>query len=254
MDAKGFFAASRWVFVLAFLLNVSPLWSQSLNHLWSQRFGGTGFDTGAEIAVDGAGNVLVTGQFSGTVDFGGGPLTNAGSRDIFLAKYDAAGAHLWSQRFGDTDFDSGAAIAVDEAGNVLVTGSFEGTVDFGGGALTSAGSREIFLAKYDAAGAHLFSQRFGDTDFDSGAAIAVDGAGNVLVTGSFEGTVDFGGGALTSAGSDIFLAKYALPVFAPLPAVSGWGLLAIVSVTLLLGCVLLTRRRTRNGLAPESLT
>ncbi len=203
MDAKGFFAASPrqigmnhlvgWVFVSAFLLNVSPLWSQSLNHLFSQRFGGTGGDFGAAIAVDGAGNVLVTGQFSGTVDFGGGALTNAGSRDIFLAKYDAAGAHL-------------------------------------------------------------FSQRFGDTDFDSGAAIAVDGAGNVLVTGSFEGTVDFGGGALTSAGNDIFLAKYALPVFAALPAVSGWGLLAIVSVTLLLGCVLLTRRRTRNGLAPESLT
>ncbi len=170
MHAKGLFAASLrpigkihlvgWVLVLAFLLNVSPLWSQSLEHLWSQRFGDTGFDSGYAIAVDGARNVLVTGWFQGTVDFGGGPLTNAGgfdSFDIFVAKYDAAGAHLWSQSFGDTDSDRGSAIAVDADDNVLVTGRFQGTVDFGGGPLTSAGSTDIFVTKFDAAGAHLFS-------------------------------------------------------------------------------------------------
>ncbi len=69
------------VVVLAFLVNVSPLWSQSLNHLWSQSFGGTQDEIGYAIAVDGADNVLVTGQFQGTVDFGGGPLTSAGGAD-----------------------------------------------------------------------------------------------------------------------------------------------------------------------------
>ncbi len=157
MHAKGLCAATLWqigknhlvgwVFVLAFLLNVSPLWSQSLEHLFSHRFGNTDHDRGIAIAVDGARNVLVTGFFRGTVDFGGGALTSAGW-DIFVAKYDAAGAHLWSQRFGDTDLDGGGAIAVDGAGDVLVTGRFRGRVDFGGGPLTSAGSRDIFVAKF----------------------------------------------------------------------------------------------------------
>ena len=103
---------------------------------------------GLGIAVGGADNVLVTGFFQGTVDFGGGALSSAGNSDVFLAKYDAAGAHLWSQRFGDTGVDVGRAIAVDGAGNVLVTGILRGTVDFGGGPLTSAGLSDIFVAKF----------------------------------------------------------------------------------------------------------
>ena len=77
--------------------------------------------------VDGSGNVLVTGTFEGTVDFGGGPLTSTGVSDIFLAKYDPNGNHIWSQRFGGTSSESVRAIAVDGSGNVLVTGSFTAT-------------------------------------------------------------------------------------------------------------------------------
>ena len=163
------------VLVLASLVNVSPLWSQSLEHLWSQRFGqrlgDTGVDAGQGIAVDGADNILVTGLFQGTVDFGGGPLTSAGVSDIFVAKYDAAGAHLWSQRFGDTGFDQGNAIAVDGADDVLVTGYFGGTVDFGGGPLTSAGRgdifrSDIFVAKFGLPVASGGTQKPGDMNQD----------------------------------------------------------------------------------------
>ena len=75
------------IFLLAFLVDVSPLWSQSLEHVFSQRFGDTNLDEGLAIAVDGEGNVLVTGGFFGTVDFGGGALLSAGNADIFLAKF-----------------------------------------------------------------------------------------------------------------------------------------------------------------------
>ena len=57
------------------------------------------------------------------------------------------GAHLWSQRFGDTNYEIGNGLAADGSGNVLVTGLFSGTVDFGGDALTSAGSEDIFVLK-----------------------------------------------------------------------------------------------------------
>jgi hypothetical protein len=179
-------------------------------HLWSKRFGDTNDQHGSSISIDSAGNVLLTGHFLGTVDFGGGALTGAGLYDLFVAKLDPAGAHLWSKRFGDTARQEGDSITTDSAGNVLLTGSFVGTVDFGGGALTSAGVDDLFVAKLDPAGAHLWSKRFGDMNYQEGYSITTDSAGNVLFTGYFIGTVDFGGGPLTSAGSqDIFVAKLA---------------------------------------------
>jgi hypothetical protein len=154
------------------------------------------------------GNVLVTGQFQGTVDFGGGPLTSVGI-DIFVAKYAGPdGAHLWSRRFANTAADAGFSVVVDPSGNVMVTGQFNGMVDFGGGPLTSAGY-DIFVAKCAGTdGAHIWSRRFGGTAADVGTSIVVDPGGNVLVTGSYQDTVDFGGGPLTSAGfNDILLLK-----------------------------------------------
>lgn len=178
-------------------------------HLWSRRIGGADVDMGTDIAVDGAGNVVVTGQFRGTVDFGGGPLTSAGDHDIFVAKYSAGGVHLWSRRFGGAAMDIGKAIAVDGEGEVLLTGSFQNTVDFGGGPLASSGYHDIVLLKLDADGAHLWSRSFGGVVNDHGHGVAVDGEGHVLVTGEFRGTADFGGGPLVSAGNeDIFVARY----------------------------------------------
>jgi hypothetical protein len=153
--------------------------------------------------------VIVIGGFGDTVDFGGGDLVSAGDDDIFLAKYDASGVHQWSRRFGGAGYDQGYGVAVDASGNAMVTGFFSGTVDFGGGNLESAGSVDIFLAKYNTSGVHQWSERFGGAIFDPGKAVGVDASGNVVVTGYFFGTVDFGGGNLESAGdSDIFLAKY----------------------------------------------
>ena len=122
-------------------------------------------DIGNGVAVDGSGNVLVTGIFSGTVNFGGGNLVSAGDFDIFVAKYNASGVHQWSRRFGSAERStSGTDVAVDGSGNVFVTGYFSGTVDFGGGNLVSAGRSDIFLAKYNANGVHQWSKRFGDLD------------------------------------------------------------------------------------------
>jgi hypothetical protein len=178
-------------------------------HQWSHQFGGIYDDSGAAVAVDASGNVYVTGRFSDTANFGGGNLTSAGSFDIIVAKYSAAGAHQWSRRIGGTSWDEGTAIAVDSGGNVLVAGQFAGAVDFGGGPLSSAGSFDGFLAKYTTTGAYAWAKRVGGTSADTVSAVGVDASGNPTLVGYFAGTANFGGANLTSAGAnDIFIARY----------------------------------------------
>jgi len=182
-------------------------------HLWSRRFGGNvasaiATESGTGIAVDAAGNVFVSGYFEATADFGGGPVTSAGQSDGFVAAYGAAGGYLWARRFGGAYGDSAGAVAVDGAGSVLVTGTFLGSVDFGGGTLT-APVFDVFVAKYTSTGAHVWSHRFGGNLAAAGAAVAADAAGNVVVSGTFSDSIDFGGGPLTTAGgNDLFLARF----------------------------------------------
>lgn len=178
---------------------------------WSERFGdGSPLQAGVSIAVDGAGNSILTGYMVGQADFGGGPLNSGGLKDVFLAKLDQSGKHLWSRRFGDGGDQVGSSVAVDSLGNVLLTGYLgDGQADFGGGALIGAGFKDVFLAKFDPSGNHLWSKRFSDVNENNVIRVAVDGADNVLLTGYFEGATDFGGGPLISAGlADVFLVKF----------------------------------------------
>jgi hypothetical protein len=189
-------------------LSATTAHALSPTQLWSQRFGSTSVDAGMAVAVDVFDNVFVTGYFSNTANFGGGNLESSGPTDIFLAKYDATGAHQWSLRFGGAGDDNGVSIAVDNAGSVIITGFFQQTVNFGGADLVSVGSSDIFVASFSADGIYNWSRRLGGTVTEQSRSLAVDFFGNVLVTGEFKDTVDFGGGGLTSAGgSDIFLVK-----------------------------------------------
>src|SRR5207244_6038240 len=175
--------------------------------MWSKCLGGVlGGGTGRAVAVGGSANVLVTGKFSGTIDFGTGALTSAGRSSIFVAKYSAAGAPVWSRAFGGGLNDVGNGVAVDSGGNVVIIGTASGSVNFGGGPITANGYT-VVVANFSPAGAHLWSRGFGDSFSNSGNGVAVDPSGNIAVTGAFSGPIDFGGGALISAAVDIFLAK-----------------------------------------------
>ncbi|HEU5154819.1 MAG TPA: PKD domain-containing protein [Gemmatimonadales bacterium] len=190
--------------------------ASSGQHLWSMRLGGSTLSDSVivnAVAADGSGNVFIAGQLEGRVNVGSAALTSSGDRDVLIAKYSSSGAYQWSKRFGSTGSDIGYGIGVDSSGNIVVIGQFAGTVDFGGGGLTSAGGTDIFLAKYSSSGAHLWSKRFGGTGNEVGYGVAVAGNGDMALTGYFgyfgNATTDFGGGPLTSAGGpDIFVAKF----------------------------------------------
>src|SRR5262249_25516325 len=152
-----------------------------------------------------AGNVYVTGYFQGTVDFdpsgGTANLTSAGGYDAFVAKYDANGNFVWADRFGGNSSvkDLGLGIFWDGA-ELCTTGQFGGTVDCApspGGTtnLTSAGMADAFVVKLNGNGDLVWARRLGGPGNDQGAAVTVDGAGDVLTTGHFSGKADFDPGA-----------------------------------------------------------
>ena len=183
-------------------------YSSSGNHLWSKRLGGTNADIGQTIVTDSSGNIFVAGYFVGTGNFGGSNLNSAGGYDIFIAKFSSSGQHLWSKRFGGTGSDYPRSIAVMSNGDIVITGYFANTVNFGGGSLSSAGNNDIFVARYTSNGAHQWSKRFGSSGIDEGHGIALDSNDDIVVTGQFSNSINFGGGALSNAGGyDVFVAK-----------------------------------------------
>ena len=196
---------------------------------------GTNTCEGKSVTVDAAGNVLTTGTLRGTADFDPGPgvynLTSAGEADIYISKLNANGDFLWAKRVGNPSTDQGESVAVDAAGNVYITGWFSPggliamnvplPVDFDPGpgvfdisSLTIA----IFVLKLDADGNFVWAKSMQGDNTEYGTSLGIDGAGNLFITGAFNGTVDFDPGpgnvSLTQQGgpsqSDIFLTKWDL--------------------------------------------
>ena len=159
------------------------------------------------LVYDPSGNLILAGQLQGDgIDFGGGaPLGSAGGYDAFVVKLDPMGVHLWSKRFGDPLEQRAVAVTSDPAGNVILTGGFFSSINFGALDIQSAGLSDIFVVKLDPDGAYLWANTYGDASDQVAGGVGADAAGNIVLTGGFQGMVNFGGGPLTSAVSYDFL-------------------------------------------------
>lgn len=109
---------------------------------------------------------------------------------------------------GGSDFESAHSVAVDGSRNSLVTGSFQGTVSFGSSTLTSAGSEDIFIAKYNSLSELVWVRQVGGLSTDVGYSIAVDASGNSYVTGTYSGVITLGSTTLSGNFFDVFIAKF----------------------------------------------
>ena len=188
-----------------FVLKLST--SGSLNFI--RCFGSaTSNEYGWGVDFDSAGDAYITGNFSGTVDFGGGNITSSGSQDIFVLKLNSSGNFQWVNTFGGNGADHGSEIKIDSSKNSYITGYFVDTVNFGSGNLTAAGLSDIFALKLDSSGTFQWVYTAGGTSTDQANGLNIDSSGNVYVTGRFASTINFGGGDTTSNGSyDMFVVK-----------------------------------------------
>jgi hypothetical protein len=166
--------------------------------LWAKGYGDPGTQSGQSVAADAKGNLAVTGSMQQTTDFGMGVLTSAGMDDIFLLKLDPNGNTLWAQRYGDATEQFGYFVAFDPSGDEVLVGDFQGSVDVGMGALISAGMYDVLLAKLDPNGKALFGKRWGDSMNQLADCVSVDPQGELVLSGGFQGSIDFGKGAMAS--------------------------------------------------------
>ncbi|HRN40472.1 MAG TPA: PKD domain-containing protein [Vicingus sp.] len=209
------------IFILKLDSNGSFVWAKNIEVNFLDPLGG---EKRKSIVVDNLGNVYITANFLGTVDFDPGAgvynLTDVGSGDIFILKLDSNGDFVWAKQMGANYGDYGYSIAVDNLGNVYTTGAFHLTVDFDPGPGTfnlsatggSSGGTDIFILKLSSSGSFVWAKRIGGIDNDGGCSITIDDFGNVYTTGSFTGNVDFdpgtGTSTLFSAGEgDVFISK-----------------------------------------------
>jgi hypothetical protein len=172
--------------------------------------------------VDAAGHVHASGYFTGTVDFDPGPgtfmLTSVPSfQDGFITEFDSAGSFIRAAQIGGDGPQYVMAIATDSSGSLYATGTFVNTTDFDPGPatfnLTSAGSSDVYAAKFDPAYNLVWAAGLGGSLGEGAHDIAVDSSNNVHVIGLFNGTADFDPGPgvlpLTSAGgADVFVWRY----------------------------------------------
>ena len=188
------------VVVILFLLYSTFLLAQ-VDTAWVQRYNGPGNSTDAAyaLAVDGAGNVYVTGR-----SWGSGGSAGTGY-DYATIKYTPTGDTLWVRRYNGpgNDYDYALALAVDGTGNVYVTGWSEG----------SGTGDDYATIKYNSDGDTLWLRRYNGpgNGTDQAKAIAVDGTGNVYVTGRSKGSgtgYDYATIKYTPTGDTLWLRRY----------------------------------------------
>lgn len=172
--------------------------------LWTYTAGQGGWDEAFAAAVDADGNVWITGTYQGPLDAAGVHLDDVQRGDVFVMRLDAAtGTPTAAWSHGARSPDIGFDIEVSQGGFVYVTGVFDDYASFGGSTLNSDGD-PIFVASYDLAGAHRWSVSLFNTSTGgslAGPRLAIDDAGGIFVTGSFNGTADLAGARVTSAGA-----------------------------------------------------
>lgn len=198
--------------------------SQSTGFEWAKGIICSEDFSPSSVKTDNDGHIYVAGEFSGKADFKTGEsslsIESQGYEDAFFSKYNSMGQLIWVKTIGGRYNAVCNDMVLDNQSNIYMTGRFTGKVDFdaseGNYELESNSGADIYIAKYDSSGAFLWAVRIGgdglfnDAD-DEGTSITIDNDGNILVTGWFQGTVDFNPGAgvhsLSTARVSCFILK-----------------------------------------------
>jgi hypothetical protein len=180
---------------------------------WTNQVRGAENDFAFDLVLDPAGDVIVVGDVGPGLDFDGTEQVPGGAcDDLAVAKLDGkTGAHRWTKRFGSLDScDSGhpASVAVDAAGDVVVTGFVYGRLVFAEQAIAASQTTLYVIKLAGTDGSMLWARTFAtDSQWTNPASIAFDPAGDVVIAGDLQKPIDFGGGPLAGDNQDVYVAR-----------------------------------------------
>ncbi len=191
---------------------------------WAGKISGNNSEQGTSLDYDATtSSIIIGGFFEGTIDAdpGGGinNIVSAGYIDAFVVKLNAStGTFIWGNGFGGLGYQQVSSLKINVSGKIHMTGVFEQTTDFDPSVstynLTSSGYADIYKAEWNNDGTFVSAEKIGGTLNDWAHCIILDNTGADIISGHFDGTVDFDPGAdifnMSSAftGWDGFLAKY----------------------------------------------
>ncbi|HEY3899029.1 MAG TPA: SBBP repeat-containing protein [Chthoniobacter sp.] len=183
--------------------------------LWTFTGDGSANAAFTSVALDGKGDISVCGMFKDTLALGGKKFQTSGKLpanghedDLFAAKLDRNGKFRWARVGVGKGTNYALCVAADEAGNSYVTGEYQYTVTMGDSSMTAQGMRDIYVAKFDDSGTLRWLRSTGGTRGNLGYCVVHDHAGNLFLSGAFDGETSYGQTKLTSKGSnDIMLLK-----------------------------------------------
>jgi hypothetical protein len=188
------------------------------NVKWAKKIGGSGSDLGRHLAVDKAYNVYLAGNFAGSMNISGTPLSSSGNTDIFLAKYTSGGAFIWAKKAGGSAMDHVSGIAVYDTLGCAITGeAYSNPITFGTIPVAHSGMTNTFdsyVARYDQNGTVLWAKGAGGADDDIGRDVTFDTQGNLYACGDYaSATFGFGGATITNSNAngtftDFYVAKF----------------------------------------------
>jgi hypothetical protein len=179
---------------------------------WYEILGGDSETYPYAIESDPDGNLYAVGQFNNTATFQDEEMTSTGYYDIYIIKMTANGSVEWTQQSKGYYSEQAYDLAVNDEGQVFITGFFSDKADFGYTQLQSRGADDSFIAKLDTDGTYLWAQSGGGTGWDYGRSVTINRRGNAVVTGDYKGLAHFGSEQLTATGgdfdTDIFMVEY----------------------------------------------
>lgn len=212
------YSKNTYFILVSLFISLSSTMAQDFD--WAAQFGGTDDDFGTAVSTDISENSYVCGFFNDNIDLDPGSgsqiVTSAGLIDMFVSKLNVNGELVWAHHFSSTGRNRAEAITTDDAGNVYVTGYFEGTVDFDPSTnefeMTSIDDRDVFILKLDSDGNFEWVKHFGGNGFGQGLDITIGFDNNIYTTGLFSGdyTFDPGGENVTintAGGQDGYVFK-----------------------------------------------
>ncbi|MFN8241421.1 MAG: SBBP repeat-containing protein [Bacteroidales bacterium] len=180
-------------FFFWFLLLATNATINSQDLMWSTMIGSDKDEYILNHVVDSRGNIYISGKTTGNL---GG--INKGRNDGFIIKLDGSGKVIWQSQFGSVDDEDVQWSAIDESGNIYVTGFTTGSLSG-----KNHGREDLFIAKYTPSGDLSWLKQFGTDSTDIAKSVCTDGKGNVFIAGFTTGKL----GNKSVGGSDCFILK-----------------------------------------------